>query len=170
MLFPEEMPNTFLYFAYGSNMLTQRLCERVSSAHPIVAASLSGYRLSFHKPSIDGSGKCTVERSDDPDDVVWGVLFEIDKYQEKILDGFEGEGYSESFIEVSGFTEVKTYAASRIDTALVPYHWYKDLVVAGAVEHKLPNEYISKICALISKDDPDSRRESKAREILKSIG
>src|SRR5580700_2546298 len=128
MLFPEEMPNTFLYFAYGSNMLTQRLCERVSSAHPVVAASLSGYRLSFHKPSIDGSGKCNIDPSDNLNDVVWGVLFEIDKDQEKILDGFEGKGYLESFIEVSGFTEVKTYTANRTDPTLVPYHWYKDIV------------------------------------------
>jgi gamma-glutamylcyclotransferase len=166
MLFPEEVSNTFLYFAYGSNMLTKRLLDRVSSAHPIATASLTGHRLTFHKPSDDGSGKCTIERTDSANDVVWGVLFEIEKGQERILDGFEGKGYSASFIEVSDFTGVKTYVANRVKATLVPYHWYKDLVVAGAIQHGLPEEYITQLCAVASKDDPDRQRELDAREIL----
>jgi len=151
-------------------MLTRRLRDRVSSAHPIAIASLSGHRLNFHKPSKDGSGKCTIDPSDNPNDVVWGVLFEIDKDQEKVLDGFEGKGYSESFIEVSGFAEVKTYVANRTDKILVPFHWYKDIVVAGAIRHKLPDGYVAQIRAVESKDDPDKQRELEARKILDSIG
>lgn len=160
------MADTFLYFAYGSNMLTRRLRERVSSAHPVATTSLSGYRLDFHKPSVDGSGKCSIEPSKNSDDIVWGVLFEIDKDEEKILDACEGKGYSERFIDVAGFTDVKTYVAKTTDAALVPYHWYKDIVMAGAIEHKLPDDYQAQICAVVSKDDPDAKRDLEARRIL----
>lgn len=52
---------TFLNFAYGSNMLTDRLRERVPSARPVAVARLAGHSLRWHKVSIDGSGKCDAE-------------------------------------------------------------------------------------------------------------
>lgn len=51
---------TFLNFAYGSNMLTARLRERVSSARPVGTACLPGFSLRWHKVSVDRSGKCDV--------------------------------------------------------------------------------------------------------------
>lgn len=50
----------FLSFACGSNMLTARLRERVSSARPVGTACLPGFSLRWHKVSVDGSGKCDV--------------------------------------------------------------------------------------------------------------
>ena len=58
---------TMLYFAYGSNMLTERLKARVSSATPIGKANLSDHGLRFHKKSKDGSGKCDIIKSPDDD-------------------------------------------------------------------------------------------------------
>jgi gamma-glutamylcyclotransferase len=51
---------TFLNFAYGSNMLSARLRERVPSARPAGTACLPGFSLRWHKVSVDGSGKCNV--------------------------------------------------------------------------------------------------------------
>src|SRR5438128_1900656 len=61
-----------LYFAYGSNMLTQRLKARVPSASPKTVAVLFDHGLRFHKRSQDGSGKCDIVKC--PGEVVHGVV------------------------------------------------------------------------------------------------
>ena len=55
---------TFKYFAYGSNMLKERLCarDRCPSAMPVDVGSIRGYTLQFWKISKDGSGKATIVR------------------------------------------------------------------------------------------------------------
>ena len=58
---------TFLNFAYGSNLLTYCLRERVPSARPVTVARLAGHSLRWHKVSMDGSGKCDVEADDVPE-------------------------------------------------------------------------------------------------------
>ena len=54
-----------LYFAYGSNMLTARLRERMPSCKPLGIAKLPGHALRFHKRSKDQSGKCNAFATDD---------------------------------------------------------------------------------------------------------
>jgi gamma-glutamylcyclotransferase len=48
------------YFAYGSNMLTERLRARVGGAAALSKVCVCGYRVRFHKRSDDGSGKCNI--------------------------------------------------------------------------------------------------------------
>jgi hypothetical protein len=50
----------FVYFAYGSNMLTARLRERCPSARPLGLAAAPGYGVAFNKQGMDGSGKATL--------------------------------------------------------------------------------------------------------------
>lgn len=65
------------YFAYGSNMLTERLQARCKSAKVRCVGSADGYRLAFSKKSQDGSGKATIR----PDEAsgVYGIVFDIDE-------------------------------------------------------------------------------------------
>ena len=58
-------------FAYGSNMLTARLRERVSSAAAVGIGRLPGHVLKWHKRSRDGSGKCDIESTGLNEEVVW---------------------------------------------------------------------------------------------------
>ena len=78
--------NTFLYFAYGSNMSTTRLTDegRAPSAKVIGTGILNNYCLTFHKRSDNGSGKCTIEYLKSSE--VYGVLFKIKKSDECKLD------------------------------------------------------------------------------------
>jgi hypothetical protein len=46
------MPETFLCFAYGSNMLTRRLAARTPSAVAVGTAYVEGYRLTFDKVRV----------------------------------------------------------------------------------------------------------------------
>jgi gamma-glutamylcyclotransferase len=80
------------YFAYGSNMLTQRLQARCSSARPLGVATLSGFSLDFSKRGQDGSGKATLVASTSPTCEVYGVVFELAVRELPTLDLIEGLG------------------------------------------------------------------------------
>lgn len=51
---------TFLYFAYGSNMLPTRLLGRCPSARVVGTGVARAWSLAFSKASKDGSGKATL--------------------------------------------------------------------------------------------------------------
>jgi gamma-glutamylcyclotransferase len=166
------MTNTTIrYFAYGSNMLSRRLRARVPSAKALGLATLSGYRLVWHKCSRDGSGKCDVVSTSDPADIVSGVVFEILAAEKPALDRAEGvsAGYAEKEVVVtmgSTLLTTLTYVATRTDATLCPYDWYKALVIAGAQEHGLPPEYIAALEIVQAKSDDDAERRAANRALL----
>lgn len=161
------------YFAYGSNMFTPRLRERVPSAQVVDVAKLVGYRLRFHKRSRDKSGKCNALRTDDPQDTVWGVVFEIDPSEKGRLHDAEGlgKGYREAIVQMVGSQGQMTAflyvaEASAIDDSLKPYTWYKQFVIHGAHQHSLPDAYIQDIETVDAISDPDKKREQRNLAIL----
>jgi len=154
---------TFLNFAYGSNMLTRRLRERVPSARPVAVAVLAGYELRWHKVSHDGSGKCDVVQVNAPQAKVVGVVYEILASEKAALDAAEGlgNGYAETQVVLKTQdreVQAQTYYATNIEFSQVPYTWYKALVVAGAKEHGLPADYVSAIEAVAAKADTNVSR------------
>ena len=163
---------TFVVFAYGSNMLTTRLQERCSSARALGTAELRGYALRWHKRSrTDGSGKCDVVESAAAGAVVFGVLYEIALHEKRALDVAEGlgHGYEAKSVGVV-FEGTKRapllYYATDIEPSLRPYAWYKAFVVAGAREHGLPAKYIDRLEATEATEDPDRERDARNRKIL----
>ena len=48
---PPSPPSTFLYFAYGSNLLAERIHFQNPSASFRGVAKLDGYRMDFRLPS-----------------------------------------------------------------------------------------------------------------------
>ena len=164
-----------LYFAYGSNMLSRRLraSNRTPSAVAVGTGFVSGRRLTFDKVSTDGSGKCDIEVTTNPNDRAYGVLFEIDIAEKPALDRAEGlgEGYREEPVEVvaaSGICEAITYVATSKVPALRPYHWYKALVVAGAIEHGLPESYVEWLRTFDSQADPNVKRRAENESLFGS--
>ena len=163
-----------MYFAYGSNLCSGRLCKRTPSASFVAVAKLRAHVLRFHKVGFrDGSGKCNAFATGIVTDVVWGAVYNLDAAEKHRLDRAEGLGcgYVEKIVEVestSGQISATTYVASPDATRsdLTPYVWYKDFVVAGAVEHGLSREYIDAIRAVVAVDDPNKARAAENREIL----
>ncbi len=156
------------YFAYGSNMLSARLRDRVNSASNPTPYALNGNQLRFHKRSSDGSGKGNVIDTGDPLDVVHGVIFDIEESQIADLELHEGVGHgygcSIRRLCLHGTThEVLMYVAEVgfTDDALVPYKWYLDLVIAGAEEHDLPRAYIAALRAVPYRQDPNPSRKTR---------
>lgn len=161
----------FLYFAYGSNMLARRLLARTPSAISIATGYAVGRRLTFDKVSSDGSDKCDIELTSNAADCVYGVLFEIPWSEKEVLDDAEGinNGYREERVSVvtpSGECQALTYVATQREPALLPYHWYKAFVVAGATEHALPISYVEWLRTIESKPDPMESRRTKNEALL----
>ncbi|MCO5073035.1 MAG: gamma-glutamylcyclotransferase [Rhizobiaceae bacterium] len=172
---------TFTYFAYGSNMLTERLTapKRCPSARPIGKARAPKRKLVFEKRSTDGSGKATLIVDSTLDQ--HGVLFEIDDREMGELDSAEGQG--KGYDRIDDFEVVCpdgrivraiTYLATDPEEGLAPYDWYLALVVAGARQHGLPDEQIAELASTEFSEEYSTqqavRGRSDAMQALASAG
>lgn len=167
---PASSQRFVLNFAYGSNLLTRRIQERAPSAQVVSVATLAGHRLCWHKRGRDGSGKCDVLPTGDPSDRVIGVIYRLTAADKRLLDLVEGlgAGYAEKEVSLetpSGPVRAWTYCAIDIDPALLPFDWYRALVVAGAREHGFPGAYLAGLDATPSCADPDSTRARRHFEL-----
>lgn len=167
------MPQLLKYFAYGSNLHPHRLRQRVPSSRPLGKAVLPGHRLRFHKNGRDGSGKCNVLHTGKESHQVIGVIYEMHPGERPLLDAAEGlgNGYELTHQQVHAGDdrhEVFFYVAqaAHIDDSLLPYCWYKDLVVHGARRHQLPAEYVEALTRVPSRRDPDEARHALHQRIL----
>lgn len=159
------------YFAFGSNMLSARLRARVGECPAGVAGEVTGHQLRFHKRSGDGSAKCDAYQTESSSDVLHGVVYHISAAQQVLLDSFEGKGYSklEIPVNINGDRVVAyMYVADPdyVDPGLSPYHWYKQLVIAGAKEFALPKYYLRTISKVPAVTDPDSERYLRNMAVL----
>lgn len=164
-----------LYFSYGSNMSSRRIRQRVPSANLIAVATLHGHELRFHKRSVDGSAKCDAYATGEDTHSIIGVMFDITESEKPMLDTYEGlgHGYEQKVVEVvtsSGhIIDAMTYYALTIDPVLKPYHWYKQHVLRGAMEHDLPGEYTRRILGIDSIEDPDASRHEREMAIYADV-
>jgi len=166
----------FLYFAYGSNMLTARLRQRCPSTTVVGRAALGGHMLIWHKKGFrDGSGKCGIEATERLSHTMHGVVYSLLKSEEQDLDRIEGKGhgYDDDIVTVQhdagALCEVKTYVPTITGRSLQPYIWYKEYVVRGAREHGLPGEYVAALEAVAAIEDPDAERRVREAERLRSF-
>ena len=151
---------TRLYFAYGSNMHPLRLAERAPSSRLVGVARLPDHALRFHKRSTDGSAKCDVVA--EPGGVVHGALFELDERDLGALAAAE-PGYDPFDARVLAGAVTRTALAyrarpDRLAPDLVPYRWYRDLVLLGARSHGLPGDYVATLERVTVAEDPDDGR------------
>ena len=153
-----------------------RLGERVPSSTQISIASVSGYVLRFHKRGQDGSAKCNMLYTGEPDDVVHGVIYSMRASERGNLDYAEGLGKGYNIQQMTLATSADTHNVfcyiaeqSAIDETLKPFDWYKALVVR-AVEHQcFPERYIEQIRLIEAIADPDRDRADKHFRLAHSL-
>lgn len=142
------------YFAYGSNMLTARMMERVPSACVLKRAFLRDYKMVFNKKSADGSAKANLIRADGA--VTWGVLYTISPDHLQTLDRYE-KGYNRKMVTVETENgrsyDAWTYISENITGDMTAFTWYKEIIVKGAEEHNLPENYINYLKNLPTRED-----------------
>lgn len=163
--------SALLYFAYGSNLHPERLRRRTPSAGLVGTCELRGWRLSFEKRGQDGSAKATIAPA--RDGRVHGAVYEIAAAEKPALDRIEGlnRGYHADLLDLPGLGEVWTYRAETeyTDRSLLPFRWYRDLVVLGARFHRFPPSYVRPIAAIAAADDPDPERQREHDGILAAM-
>ena len=150
-------------------MSSKRLSARVPSAKKICVAYLEGHQLRFHKRGRDESAKCDAHYTGNADHFVIGVMFEIPATAKHALDGIEGPGYEDKRVSVltdgGKIVDAFTYVATHIDKSMKPFHWYKEHVLIGAREHRLPDNYISSIETIDCIEDSDLTRIEFERSV-----
>jgi gamma-glutamylcyclotransferase len=140
------------YFAYGSNMQSATLRGRrgieFRSAAP---AQACGWRLVFDKPPLMPMGEAFANIIPDASGTVTGVLYEVGADDLVHIDLTEGvlignyqrvatavQPLAPAAASVTAFT----LTSEQRDPALLPSTHYMELLIAGALEHGLPAEYI----------------------------
>lgn len=162
---------TLNYFAFGSNLSSPRLLQRLPYAEVHRVATLSEHRLCWHKNGRDRSGKCDILHTGDASDIVYGVVYLMTHDESLELDRYETAdfGYGRKQVEVSlldgGILEAFTYFARDIAVHQRPYDWYKEHVLRGALEHGFPQHYVETIEATASKPDRDAVRHQRELSI-----
>ncbi|MDH3281700.1 MAG: gamma-glutamylcyclotransferase [Gammaproteobacteria bacterium] len=161
-----------LYFAYGSNLLSRRLAVRIGACAIAGTATAAGYRLVFHKRGQDGSAKADAFGTGLDSDTVLGVLYRVTAAQKRRLDEFEGAGYRSADILIrsaQGRGQAVTYVAlgHHIDANLMPFKWYRDLVIAGAYQWGFPPRYIEFLETHATQNDPDRERQRRNMAVLR---
>ena len=156
-----------LYAAYGSNLHPQRLRSRTASARLLGIAYLPDWSLRFHKRSVDRSGKCSIKMGSSG---VHVAVYEMSASDKQLLDRIEGvgQGYTDVTIDVPGFGRCATYVAaeSHVDEALLPYDWYREIVLLGCRELELPRDYVARIESVATQPDPEPQRRAENWRIV----
>ncbi|MGK7294201.1 MAG: gamma-glutamylcyclotransferase family protein [Candidatus Wenzhouxiangella sp. M2_3B_020] len=158
--------SAFLYFAYGSNLMSARLKARCPSAHKAGNAILPRFRLAWHKVGSDDTGKCDAVFTGNPGDRVHGVAWAIRRSEMPALDYHEelDSGYYACNVPITIGSRrrlARTYRAIPTDPELKPLDWYKRFVVEGAREHGLPEDYIARLALTPSVSDADTGRRAR---------
>nr|XP_021503746.1 gamma-glutamylcyclotransferase isoform X1 [Meriones unguiculatus] len=179
---------TFLYFAYGSNLLTERIHLRNPSAVFCCVARLQvsarcardwrvsqDFKLDFGNFQGKTSerwhgGIATIFQS--PGDEVWGVVWKMNKSNISSLDEQEGVKsgvYVVIEIKVSSQEgkeiTCRSYLMTNYESA-PPSPQYKKVICMGAKENGLPLEYQEKLKA-IEPNDYKGKISDEMEEIIK---
>nr|XP_033785952.1 gamma-glutamylcyclotransferase isoform X1 [Geotrypetes seraphini] len=147
----------FLYFAYGSNLLRERVLLGNAAATFYSAARLQDFKLAFG--NIQGrtssrwhGGSATIVQS--PGDEVWGVVWQMNKDSLSTLDEQESVAYGFYVpIEIIVHTEEGNKLICRCyqmkDPVFAPPSpQYKWVICMGAKQNNLPAEYQKKLEAI----------------------
>jgi len=163
--------NDCFYLAYGSNMYSPRLIQRVPSAKSIGMIAVDGFQLVTNKISKDGSSKCNLVQV--PNQRSWCVLFSMSREHIPLLDRAEGKGYGYERKEIAlSFQEQPCVAFWYLGQPeycreeVLPFGWYMDFVRAGAQEHQLPLDYQRILKEWPVVVDPDEKRVRLNQQIL----
>ncbi|OGD26730.1 MAG: hypothetical protein A2V57_03835 [Candidatus Aminicenantes bacterium RBG_19FT_COMBO_65_30] len=142
-----------LYFAYASNMNSIQMKRWCPASRFLKTVFLEGFRFVYDGFSVTWDGAVgNIVRAET--ERVWGALYEITEKDRLALDAFEGYPRSYDRKEV----EVKD-AAGNVHRAMTyvragraagkPHPDYERVVLDGAKDSRLPEEYVEKFLRVI---------------------
>lgn len=150
---------TFLYFAYGSNLKLSEIQRTCPSAERVCRALLPGHRLKFPRKSTGrGCGVASIELTEDGK--VWGGVYRIAEQEGAALESREGFKPSRlaaenayvptdvTVFEDGDFTrpfEALTFVANRQLYPPKPSPEYLQLILDGGKGWDLDPDYIAEL-------------------------
>lgn len=145
---------SWLYFAYGFNINLTRMRQKCPKAKVAGIGRVDGYRLAFYEHSVvwDSAMETIVP---DPESAVWGVVYELNEFEWEDLDGYEdarmdGTGaYFHYPVEVvvdgQAVSKANVYLKARWGEGGLPSDEYLAVMISGAREQGLPEDYIRQL-------------------------
>lgn len=150
-------PKYFYYFAYGSNLLKERLHVMNPTAEFVEVGFIQGYSLGFYGTSTLWHGSYATVYKTSPDAKVFGCVWRLKMEDSQSLD-LQEIGYRRIDVDVHvaheprDIIKCRTYEILDIDRFIpgkdLPSPHYKHVIVSGAIEHRLPEEYIKQLKAI----------------------
>lgn len=139
------------YFAYGSNMSSHEMRGVDNDSKFLAIARLQNHRLDFNLYSENrGGGVADIVPSEGAE--VWGVVYTITQHGLTELDKKEGvrKGrYRSVDVEVETdegeLIRCTSYSVIRKGQSIRPSDSYRDLIIYGAKERGLPEDYVNGI-------------------------
>jgi gamma-glutamylcyclotransferase (GGCT)/AIG2-like uncharacterized protein YtfP len=140
-----------LYFAYGSNLHMRQFKRRCPGSNVVGRARLPDYRLAFTRYSTKRKGG-VADILPEPGAEVWGALYDVGPDDVASLDQYEGvpRAYRREAVRVLDDGGVEREALCYVANQtghFAPSKMYLGLIVNGAVEHGLPEEYVAALRA-----------------------
>lgn len=138
------------YFAYGSNMSSEIFVER-RGIQPLEQynALLQDYRLVFDHKGIQYLEPCFASLEKQINAQVYGILYRITPNDVERLHNSEGNEYRYTKLKVSSTETGKitcfTYITRHPCRGRKPSRRYMSKLIAGALEHGLPEVYIKEL-------------------------
>ncbi len=141
------------YFAYGSNMQRDTLEGRRRIAFQrAVPVRVPGWRVVFDKPPLLPIGEAFANLVPDAATAALGVAFEVSSDDLEHIELTEGVligNYQRVVVPVEPLVvvadppvEACSLSSDRRDENLRPSTRYMSIIVAGAIEHGLPDDYV----------------------------
>lgn len=141
----KDIVGDWLYFAYGSNMNSERMKDRCGADNftDLGKANLAGYDFYFY-----GKGHANIKLY--ASKMIEGVLWNINEECLKKLDQVEGypNVYQRQAVKVNWQNKnilAQVYIVEKDNTTSKPSFEYLQTVLTGAQEHHLSESYIQKI-------------------------
>jgi hypothetical protein len=142
------------YFAYGSNMQRATLRGRRGvTARRALAVRVPGWRVVFDKPPLIPIGEAFANLIPDAEAIAFGVAFDVSDDDHAHIEFSEGVligNYRRVALAVEPLAPcaeppalVASLSSDRRDAALRPSARYMGLVIGGAGEHGLPDDYLA---------------------------
>uniref|UniRef100_A0AC34QP05 Gamma-glutamylcyclotransferase n=1 Tax=Panagrolaimus sp. JU765 TaxID=591449 RepID=A0AC34QP05_9BILA len=148
----------FWYFAFGSNLLKERIRVQIKGAQFEAVGHLRNFELAFFDYGDRWKGApASIEQKNGSE--VWGCVWRVPNSFAKELDKQE-LGYHRLNVTVEIPSQLdedgrirkvvcRTYQLSNPNRALQkPSPHYKHVIVSGAIEHELPDHYINELKAI----------------------
>jgi len=145
----------FWYFAFGSNLLKERIRVQIKGAQFEAVGHLPNYELAFFDYGSRWKGApASIEEKEGSE--VWGCVWRVPNSFAEELDDQE-KGYHRLNVTVEIPSQLdedgnirkvvcRTYQLSNPNrTRQNPSPHYKHVIVSGAIEHELPESYVEKL-------------------------